>query len=359
MIETPEFIPGISPDDSSLSTKLWILALMVMQQVQNNKSNQRIPVTVVTGFLGSGKTTLINHILKGQHERKVAVIVNEFGEIGIDGQLMVEDDKEQLVEFNNGCLCCTVRGDLVRTLEDLTQRADLDSVLIETTGIADPAPVASTFIVSDEIKSKFSLDAFITVVDAPNLERNLNDSHEAQEQVAFADIILLNKTDLVLPDELARVEHRIRLLNPLAKIHYTEFSVIDLPLILGVGAFDLEAKLEVDPCFLDDLEHEHDSAVGSFALTSEKPIDMNKFMLWMNALAQEKGEDLYRTKGLFYAQGFAERVLFQSVRMLTSMRRDRLWKPDENKQSQFVVIGRNLNRDEFVEGFSKCVISSR
>lgn len=330
---------------------------MVMQQVRNNKSSQRIPVTVVTGFLGSGKTTLINHILKGQNERKVAVIVNEFGEIGIDGQLMVEEDKEQLVEFNNGCLCCTVRGDLVRTLEDLTQRAELDSVLIETTGIADPAPVASTFIVSDEIKAKFSLDAFITVVDAPNLERNLTDSHEAQEQVAFADIILLNKTDLVLSDELARVEHRIRLLNPLAKIHYTEFSVIDLPLILGVGAFDLEAKLEVDPCFLDDLEHEHDSTVGSFALTSEKPIDMNRFMLWMNALAQEKGEDLYRTKGLFYAQGFSERVLFQSVRMLTSMRRDRLWKPDENKQSQFVVIGRNLNRDEFAEGFSKCIVA--
>ena len=331
---------------------------MVMQ-VQSDKSNQRVPVTVVTGFLGSGKTTLINHILKGQHGQKVAVIVNEFGEIGIDGQLMVEEDEEQLVEFNNGCLCCTVRGDLVRTLEDLTQRADLDAVLIETTGLADPAPVASTFIVSEEIRPKFSLDAFVTVVDAPNLERNLTDSHEAQEQVAFADIILINKTDLISPEELARVEQRIRLLNPIAKIHYTEFSVIDLPLILGVGAFDLEAKLEVDPCFLDDLEHEHDSTVGSFALTSEKPIDMNRFMLWMNELAQEKGEDLYRTKGLFYAQGFSERVVFQSVRMLTSMRRDRLWKPDEKKQSQFVVIGRNLNRDEFTEGFSKCIISGK
>lgn len=331
---------------------------MVMQ-VQPDKINQRVPVTVVTGFLGSGKTTLINHILKGQHGQKVAVIVNEFGEIGIDGQLMVEEDEEQLVEFNNGCLCCTVRGDLVRTLDDLTQRADLDAVLIETTGIADPAPVASTFIVSDEIRTKFNLDAFVTVVDARNLERNLIDSHEAQEQVAFADIILLNKTDLVSPEEIARVEQRLRLLNPIAKIHHTEFSVIDLPMILGVGAFDLEAKLEVDPSFLDDLEHEHDSAVGSFVLMSEKPIDMNRFMLWMNTLAQEKGEDLYRTKGLFYAQGFSERVVFQSVRMLTSMKRDRLWKPDENKQSQFVVIGRNLNRDEFVEGFSRCIISEK
>ncbi len=164
-----------------------------------------------------------------------------------------------------------------------------------------------------------------------------------------------SKTDLVSPEEIARTEQRIRVLNPIAKIYHTEFSVIDLPMILGVGAFDLEAKLEVDPSFLEDLEHEHDSAVGSFFLTSDSPIDMNRFMLWMNALAQEKGEDLYRTKGLFYARGFSERVLFQSVRMLTSMRRDRLWKPDENKQSQFVVIGRNLNRDEFVEGFSKCI----
>ena len=329
---------------------------MVMQQIRGNA--HRIPVTIVTGFLGSGKTTLINHILEGQHGRKIAVIVNEFGEIGIDGQLMVSDDEEQLVEFNNGCLCCTVRGDLVRTLEDLMQRADLDAVLVETTGLADPAPVASTFIVADEIKANFNLDAFVTVVDAPNLQRNLTDSHEAQEQVAFADIILINKTDLVSADEIAKIEQRIRTLNPIAKIHHTAFSVVDLPLILGTGAFDLEAKLEVDPLFLDDLEHEHDATVGSFALTSEKPIDMNKFMLWMNALAQDKGEDLYRTKGLFYAQGFPERVLFQSVRMLTSMKRDRPWKPDEAKLTQLVVIGRNLNRDEFAEGFAKCVISS-
>ena len=331
---------------------------MVVSQVRP-EIKQRVPVTVVTGFLGSGKTTLINYILKGQHGRKVAVIVNEFGEIGIDGQIMVSDDEEQLVEFNNGCLCCTVRGDLVRTLEDLAQRADLDAVLVETTGLADPAPVASTFIVADEIKTKFNLDAFVTVVDARNLQRNLTDSHEAQEQVAFADIILINKTDLVSAEDITKVEQQIRGLNPIAKIYYTEFSVVDLPLILGTGAFDLEAKLEVDPMFLDDLEHEHDAAIGSFALTSKQPIDMNKFMLWMNALAQDKGEDLYRTKGLFYAQGFSERVLFQSVRMLTSMKRDRLWKPDEEKLTQLVVIGRNLNRDEFAEGFAKCVIPAK
>jgi G3E family GTPase len=328
-----------------------------MQQLQTHLS-QRVPVTVVTGFLGSGKTTLINHILNGQHGRKVAVIVNEFGEIGIDGQLMISDGEEQLVEFNNGCLCCTVREDLVRTLEDLTQRAELDAVLVETTGLADPAPVASTFIVADGIKAKFSLDAFVTVVDAHNLHRNLTDSHEAQEQVAFADIILINKTDLVSTDEMNMVEQEIRKLNPIAKIYHSEYGAVNLPLILGTGAFDLEAKLEVDPAFLDDLAHEHDAAVGSFALVSDRPIDMNKFMLWMNALAQEKGADLYRSKGLFYAQGFPERILFQSVRMLTSMKRDRLWKIDEAKQTQLVVIGRNLNRDEFAEGFAKCIVSS-
>jgi G3E family GTPase len=334
---------------------------MVMEVIRSTKTTpntqqqEKIPVTIVTGFLGSGKTTLVNHILKEQHGRKIAVIVNEFGEIGIDGQLTIADDDEQIVEFNNGCLCCTVRGDLVRTLEDLTQRADLDAVLIETTGLADPAPVASTFIVADEIKSKFSLDAFITVVDARNLQQNLKDSHEAQEQVAFADIILINKIDLVSDKEIARVKQQIWELNPIAKIYETTNSSIDLSLILDTKAFDLEVKLEVDPSFLEDLAHEHDATIGSFALVSDQPIDMNKFMLWMNDLAQEKGEDLYRTKGLFYAQGFPERVLFQSVRMLTSMRRDRQWKTDEPKLTQLVAIGRNLDREEFVKGFEKCV----
>ncbi|PSB13376.1 cobalamin biosynthesis protein CobW, partial [filamentous cyanobacterium CCP2] len=194
---------------------------------------ERIPATVVTGFLGSGKTTLINYILKGQSGRKVAVIVNEFGEIGIDGQLLIADDNEQLVEFNNGCLCCTVRGDLVRTLENLTQRSDLDAVLIETTGLADPAPVASTFIISEEIRPKFVLDSFVTVVDAHNLERNLSDSHEAQEQVAFADIILINKSDLVSTEELEAIKQRLRMLNPIARIYDTSYGAIDLSLILG------------------------------------------------------------------------------------------------------------------------------
>ena len=319
-------------------------------------SDSRVPVTVVTGFLGSGKTTLVNRILAEQHGRKIAVIINEFGEISVDGQLVLTDDQEDLVEFNNGCLCCTVRGDLVDTLAKLKDRSDLEAILIETTGLADPAPVASTFFIADEIKSDTRLDSFVTLADAVNLETNLEQSEEAQEQIAFADIILLNKMDLVSKEQAADVEKRIRSLNPFAKIHHTEHSAIDLDKVFGVGAFDLDAKLEVDPTFLDNLEHEHDDAVTSFFLREERPIDINRFMLWLTPLLQERGEDLFRSKGIFYAQGFKERVVFQSVRMLTAMRPDRPWKPDEKKCTEFVVIGRNLDREEFAAGLASCVV---
>ena len=325
-------------------------------QLQAAGSDSRVPVTVVTGFLGSGKTTLVNRILGEQHGRKIAVIINEFGEISVDGQLVLTDDQEDLVEFNNGCLCCTVRGDLVDTLAKLKDRADLDAILIETTGLADPAPVASTFFIADEIKSDTRLDSFVTLADAVNLDRNLEQSEEAQEQIAFADIILLNKMDLVSKEQAEDVERRIRTLNPFAKIHRTEHSTIDLDKVFGVGAFDLDAKLEVDPTFLDDLEHEHDDAVTSFFLREERPIDINRFMLWLTPLLQERGEDLFRSKGIFYAQGFRERVVFQSVRMLTAMKPDRPWKPDEKKCTEYVVIGRNLDREEFAAGLASCVV---
>ena len=328
-------------------------------QAGQDKSDRRIPVTVVTGFLGAGKTTLINRILGGQHGRKIAVIVNEFGEIGIDGQLILRDDQEDLVEFNNGCLCCTVRGDLIETLAKLKERSELDAILIETTGLADPAPVASTFFIADEIKGATKIDSFVALADAVNFEQNLDQSHEAVEQIAFADIVLINKTDLVTAEQLTEVERRIRTLNPLAKIFHTQHADIDLDRVFGVGAFELGAKLEVDPTFLDDLEHEHDAAVGSFVLREERPIDINRFMLWLTPLLQERGADIYRTKGIFYAQGFRERLVFQSVRMLTTMQLERPWKPDEKKQTEYVVIGRDLDRDEFAEGFAGCVFGSK
>lgn len=323
------------------------------------KIDKRIPATVVTGFLGAGKTTLINRILREKHGRKLAVIVNEFGEISIDGQLVIHDESAQLVEFNNGCLCCTVRGDLVETLGRLQQRADtLDGILIETTGLADPAPVASTFFAVDEIKDGIRLDAFVTVVDAVNLEMNLAQSNEAVEQVTFSDIILINKTDLVSSEQLADIERRVRRLNPMAKIYHTANAEVDLSNIINVGAFDLVQKLEVDPAFLNDHEHEHDQAIGSFVLEETRPIDINRLMIWMSKMAESRGEDLYRTKGLFHANGFSERLVFQSVRMLTTLRRDRPWEQHEIPMTQFVVIGKNLDREEFAKGLAGCIFTS-
>jgi G3E family GTPase len=317
---------------------------------------QKIPVTVITGYLGSGKTTLLNHILTGQQGRKVAVIVNEFGEVGIDGQLIEQDGEEQLIEFNNGCLCCTVRGDLVTTIDKLRQRAgELDAILIETTGLADPAPVASTFFVDEAVRAGTRLDAFVTVVDAVNLETNLDQSVEAQEQVAFADIVLVNKTDLVNEAQLQRIERRVRTLNPLARMHRSAHSIIDLGLVLGVNAFQLDAKLQVDPEFLSDHAHEHDAAITSIVLREERPVDMNRFMSWMAPLLQQEGNRYLRTKGVFNAKGFNERVVFQSVRMLTTMARFHAWRDDESRRTEYVVIGRDLDREMLAAGLASCL----
>jgi G3E family GTPase len=318
--------------------------------------NRKIPVTVISGYLGSGKTTFLNHILSGQRGRKVAIIVNEFGEVGIDGQLIVQDGDEQLIEFNNGCLCCTVRGDLIETISKLQDRSgELDAILVETTGLADPAPVASTFFVSEEIRGSTRLDAFVTVVDAVNLEKNLQQSVEAQEQVAFADIVLINKVDLASPELLSRVERTVRSLNPLAKIHRSEQGVVDLALILDSNAFQLDAKLQVDPEFLGEHAHEHDPAIASFVLRESRPIDMNRFMSWITRTLQEQGDRVLRTKGVFNAHSFRERVVFQSVRMLTTMSRFNAWEAGAVRQSEYVVIGRHLDQADFAAGFAGCV----
>jgi len=331
---------------------------MTASASQRVPTDQRIPATVITGFLGAGKTTFLNHVLHNQAGRKLAVIVNEFGEISIDGQLVVHDGDEQLVEFNNGCLCCTVRGDLIETLGRLQQRGNLDGILIETTGLADPAPVASTFFVSDEVKKSVRLDSFISLIDAVNIDTNLEQSNEAQEQVAFSDIILINKIDLIDSARLTSLEARLRRMNPLASIYHTKNGVIDLSRVINVGAFDLEAKLQVDPEFLGDHAHEHDAAVTSFVLTEKRPIDINRFMMWMTGFAAAHGDNLFRTKGIFHANGFRERVVFQSVRMLTTLKPERLWRDDEEKQSVFVVIGRDLDKQALADGLKQCVMNA-
>jgi G3E family GTPase len=326
--------------------------------MDNMTTDARIPATVITGFLGAGKTTLLNKLLRNQAGRKIAVIVNEFGEVGIDGQLVFDDENEQLIEFNNGCLCCTVRGDLIETLERIRERAgELDAIIIETTGLADPAPVASTFFVSDEVKATTRLDAFVTVVDAVNLDRSLEENEEAREQLGFADIVLLNKIDLVSKEELERIEERIRRLNPLAKVFRTLQADVDPSLVLATNSFELDAKLQIDPQFLLDHDHEHDPAISSIVLQEQKPIDLNRFMSWISGLLQEQGGSILRSKGLFNAKGFNERVLFQSVRMLTTVSRLDKWDDLLSRKTEYVVIGRHLDRERLEAGFRSCVVS--
>lgn len=319
-------------------------------------SDRKLPVTVITGYLGSGKTTLLNYLLNAQHGRRIAVIVNEFGEVGIDSQLLVTDHSEQLIEFNNGCLCCTVRGDLISTIGALRERAEtLDAILIETTGLADPAPVAATFFVADEIRASTRLDAFITVVDAVNVTRNLEQSVEAQEQVAFADILLLNKCDLVDEARLLAVEHQLRTLNPLARLHRSVNAQVDLGLLLDTHAFELGAKLQVEPQLLKDHAHEHDPSISSFVLRESRPLDINRFMAWVGPLLQHQGDQLLRTKGVLFAKGFEQRLVFQSVRMLNSLGRLAPWPAEMPRHSEYVMIGRDLDRAALEAGFAQCV----
>ncbi|WP_176082501.1 GTP-binding protein [Martelella sp. HB161492] len=360
----------------------------------DTQTTSPIPVTVLTGYLGSGKTTLLNRILSENHGKQYAVIVNEFGEIGIDNDLIVESD-EEIYEMNNGCVCCTVRGDLIRVVEGLMRRPRrFDGIIIETTGLADPVPVAQTFFMDDDVRTKTALDAVVTLVDAKHLPLRLKDSREAEDQIAFADIVLLNKTDLVTPEELANVESLIRAINPSARIHRTERSSIDLSKVLNQSAFDLKHVLENDPHFLDhddpdhvcgpdcdhhhhdhhdhdhhhhdhhDHDHDHDHhhhgmsdhhdiTVTSVSLRAGE-LDPNRFFPWIQSVTQNQGPNILRLKGILAFKNDPERYVVQGVHMIIEGDHQRAWKDGERHESRLVFIGRELDAEKLEKTFHAC-----
>lgn len=319
----------------------------------------KVPVTVLTGYLGAGKTTLLNRILSEQHGKRYAVIVNEFGELGIDNDLVVGAD-EEVFEMNNGCICCTVRGDLIRIISGLMKRLNrFDAIILETTGLADPAPVAQTFFVDDEVRDKTSLDAVITVVDALHLPTQLQDSPEAAEQIAFADVVLLNKVSLASAEQLTAVRARIGAINPFAKLIETNHCDAPLDQLLGLGAFDLERILTIEPGFLtEDHDHEHDDDVTSVSLTSSAPLDADAFNAWIGDLLATQGADILRSKGILNLQGVSRRYVFQAVHMLGNGALTQDWTADEQRLSRLVFIGRNLDREQLEMGFNACLVTS-
>ncbi len=351
----------------------------------------KIPVTVLTGYLGAGKTTLLNRILSEDHGKRYAVIVNEFGEVGIDNELIVGAD-EEVFEMNNGCVCCTVRGDLIRVLSGLMKRkGKFDAIIVETTGLADPGPVAQTFFVDDDVRAKAQLDSVTTVVDAKHLPLRLADSPEAVEQIAFADQIILNKTDLVSPAELVAVEAQIRRINPLAPIHRAQRSNVPLEAVLGRGGFDLERITGLDPEFLnpahgepghvhdESCDHDHDhhghdhhdhhdhghhdhaahdhvaeAGIRGVSLTLDRPLNGTRVTNWLNELLQEQGPDILRAKGILDVSGEDRRLVFQAVHMILEGDFQRDWRADEPRFSRMVFIGRNLDEAKLKAGFEAC-----
>jgi G3E family GTPase len=317
--------------------------------------SEKIPVTVLTGYLGAGKTTLLNRILTEDHGKKFAVIVNEFGETGIDGDLVVGAD-EEVFEMNNGCICCTVRGDLIRILDGLMKRkGKFDAIIVETTGLADPAPVAQTFFVDQDVGDATRLDAVVTVTDAKWLTERLKDAPEAKNQIAFADVIILNKTDLVTPEELAGVEAAIRAINPYAKLHKATRCDVPIDALLDRNAFDLDRILDIEPDFLESGHHHHHSdEVRSMSFTLPGDVDPEKFMPWINDISQAQGPNILRSKGILAFKGEPRRFVFQGVHMILDGDLQRDWKAGEARSSRLVFIGRDLDEAELRKGFLAC-----
>ncbi|HUG77261.1 MAG TPA: GTP-binding protein [Burkholderiales bacterium] len=323
------------------------------------QEDKMVPVTILTGFLGSGKTTLLNRILKEDHGRRIAVIENEFGEIGVDNDI-IETGDEQIVEMNNGCICCTVRGDLIRILGTLREKRDqgalsFDRVVIETTGMADPGPVAQTFFTDEEIGNYYLLDSIITLVDAKHAPKQLDEFHEAQEQVGFADRILLSKTDLAGDGETELLITRLKRMNPRAPIKKVHFGDAPLAEVLDIRGFNLNAILELDPAFLTDLQHEHHDEVESFVFRADKPFNGDKLEQFLSGMIQVYGPDLLRYKGVLWMKGNARRVVFQGVHMMMGGDLGKPWGKGEKKHSVMVFIGRKLPKDLFIAGLEQCL----
>jgi len=339
------------------------------------EDNTKIPVTILTGYLGSGKTTFVNYLLKENHGHKFAIIENEFGEVGIDDGLVLQSN-EEVIEMMNGCICCTVREDLIETIKKLVKerRGKFDHIIIETTGLADPAPVAQTFFIDPECTKLCRLDAIVTFIDAKFTGQHLDEEkpegveNEAHEQVAFADVMVLNKTDLVTPEELEALKNK---LNSIKQIHCpiieAQYSRVPVEQVINVKAFDLDTTLAMDEGFLDtDAEHQHDSSITSFGVHIEGEFIPDRLNAWLSRLMQEKGPDLYRSKGILAVMGSDEKYVFQAVHMIMNMgssselgMNHAPWGPDEKKINKFCFIGKNLDKDGIIADLEKCVFDGK